>query len=240
MSCSWWKFLARRWLFGATLTDDMERLRQNNFFLLVFIFLFVASFFFSLLSFSIYVIRILEKTIFLLVILENALRVQEIMLCEDIFTRYHPFLFRSSREKMASHHLQNKRSNKDLEHEINILWRGTKFSSFFFLSLHSIFFHRWAKRIFEEISIHIWKTFSSFVWREKKWNHCTYYESGRFFLEFSHGRQCRNFAGKKLFSCFSNLVWFNHTFDVLPSGLLGRAAFDWMSSEKMSKKLMVS
>ena len=36
------------------------------------------------------------------------------------------------REKMASHHLQNKRSNKDLEHEINILWRGTKFSSFFF------------------------------------------------------------------------------------------------------------
>ena len=140
MSCSWWKFLARRWLFGATLTDDMERLRQNNFFLLVFIFLFVASFFFSLLSFSIYVIRILEKTFFLLVILENALRVQEIMLCEDIFTRYHPFLFRSSREKMVSHHLQNKRSNKDLEHEINILWRGTKFSSFFFCPFIQFFF----------------------------------------------------------------------------------------------------
>ena len=140
MSCSWWKFLARRWLFGATLTDDMERLRQNNFFLLVFIFLFVASFFFSLLSISIYVIKILEKTFFLLVILENALRVQEIMLCEDIFTRYHPFLFRSSREKMASHHLQNKRSNKDLEHEINILWRGTKFSSFFFSPFIQFFF----------------------------------------------------------------------------------------------------
>eukprot|EP00493_Phyllostaurus_siculus_P017986 UN18265 len=53
----------------------------------------------------------LRSLIFLLVILENALGVQEIMLREDIFTRYHPFLFRSSRDKMVSHHLQNKRSN---------------------------------------------------------------------------------------------------------------------------------
>ena len=76
------------------------------------------------------------------------MRVQEIMLCEDIFTRYHPFLFRSSREKMVSHHLQNKRSNKDLEHEINILWRGTKFSSFF-LTLPSFnFFSPLSKKDF--------------------------------------------------------------------------------------------